>query len=155
MGRIRYTFLRLLTHNFHCEDSLWIGRGNPRLFLMISLPVPYFLLQLETYFRLTATVSTREGCPLLTVETEANGDLWSTNERGPSFVGSLGLLCRNKICLSYPGCFSQPSTKYFSFTAHYFTFCVPIAQQAGQAVVPGRLSVNNESLAATVFNWRS
>ncbi len=119
-------FQSLLTHNFHCEDSLWIGRGNPRLFLMISLPVPYFVLQLETYFRLTATVATREGWPLLIVETEANGDLWSTNERGPSLVGSLGSLCRYKIFLSYPGCFSQPKI-FFFFTAHYLTFCVPIA----------------------------
>ncbi len=31
-----------------------------------------------------------KGCPLLTVETEANGDLWSTNEGGSSMVGSLG-----------------------------------------------------------------
>jgi hypothetical protein len=33
---------------------------------------------------------TREGWPLLSVETEANGDLWSTNERGSSFAGSFG-----------------------------------------------------------------
>ncbi len=32
---------------------------------------------------------TREGQPLLTVETEATGDSKSTNERGPSLVGSL------------------------------------------------------------------
>ncbi len=30
---------------------------------------------------------TSEGWPLLTVETEVNGDSKSTNERGPSFVG--------------------------------------------------------------------
>ncbi len=29
---------------------------------------------------------TREGWTLLTVETEANGDLWNTNERGPSLM---------------------------------------------------------------------
>ncbi len=39
------------------------------------------------------TRETREGWPLLTVETEVNGDLKSTNERGPSLVGSLGLSC--------------------------------------------------------------
>jgi hypothetical protein len=33
-----------------------------------------------------------ERWPLLTLETEANGD--STCERGPSFVGSLGSTCR-------------------------------------------------------------
>ncbi len=37
---------------------------------------------------------TREGWPLLTVETEKNGDSKSTNERGPSMVVSLGLSCR-------------------------------------------------------------
>ncbi len=39
------------------------------------------------------TRETREGLPLLTVETEINGDSKSTNERGPSLVGSLGLSC--------------------------------------------------------------
>ncbi len=37
------------------------------------------------------TRETREGWPLLTVETEVNGDSKSTDERGPSLVGgSLG-----------------------------------------------------------------
>ncbi len=37
---------------------------------------------------------TREGWPRLTVDTVANGDSKSTNERVPSLVGSLGLSCR-------------------------------------------------------------
>jgi predicted peptidase len=36
------------------------------------------------------TRETREGWPLLTSETEANGDSKSTNKKGPSLVGSLG-----------------------------------------------------------------
>ncbi len=40
---------------------------------------------------------TREGWPLLKVETEVNGDAKSTNERGPFLVGSLGLSWRYKI----------------------------------------------------------
>jgi hypothetical protein len=32
----------------------------------------------------------REGWPLLAAENEANGDSWSTYDRGPSWVGSLG-----------------------------------------------------------------
>jgi hypothetical protein len=36
------------------------------------------------------------GWPLLTVETGMNGDSKSTNKRGPSLVGSLGLSCRYK-----------------------------------------------------------
>jgi hypothetical protein len=34
----------------------------------------------------------REGWPLLTVETEVNGDSESTNARGPFLVGLLGLV---------------------------------------------------------------
>ncbi len=40
------------------------------------------------------------------------------------------------------GCSSRPSTKYFFLTVNYFTSFVPIAQQAGHAVVPRRLSLN-------------
>ncbi len=36
---------------------------------------------------------------------------------------------------------SRPSTKYLQLTVHYFTSFVPIVQQAGQAVVPHRLSL--------------
>jgi hypothetical protein len=44
------------------------------------------------------------------------------------------------FCLGYS---SQPSTKYIFTTAHYFnSFYVPIAQQAGQAAVLGRLSLH-------------
>ncbi len=38
------------------------------------------------------------------------------------------------------GCSSRLSTKYFVPAVHYFNFCVPIAQQAGQTAVLGRLS---------------
>ncbi len=34
---------------------------------------------------------TREGWPLLTVPTEANGDSRSANERGPSLAGPFGI----------------------------------------------------------------
>jgi hypothetical protein len=36
------------------------------------------------------TRETREGWPVLTVETEANGDSKSTYEKGSSLVGSFG-----------------------------------------------------------------
>ncbi len=51
-----------------------------------------------------------------------------------SFVG---LFRRFLSCL---GCSSRPSTQYFFLTVHYFNSFVPIAQQAGQAVVQVRLS---------------
>ncbi len=39
-------------------------------------------------------------------------------------------------------CSRRPSSKYFFFTVPYFNSSVPIAQQAGQAVVLGRLSLS-------------
>jgi hypothetical protein len=36
----------------------------------------------------------------------------------------------------------RPGTKYFFLTVHYFASFVPNAQRAGQAVVPGHLSLN-------------
>ncbi len=65
-----------------------------------------------------------------------------TNEWGHSMVGSLDLSCRYTRFLSCLGFSSQPSTKYFFPHCILFTFCVSIAQQLGQAVVPGRLSLN-------------
>jgi hypothetical protein len=52
-----------------------------------------------------------EGWLLLNVENEASGDSWSTNERGPSLIGSLGSSCWYNRFLSCFGCSSQPSTK--------------------------------------------
>ncbi len=49
------------------------------------------------------TSTTREGWPLLTVETKENGDSKSTDERGPSLVGLLGLLRWTRdFCPSVP-----------------------------------------------------
>ncbi len=54
------------------------------------------------------------GWPLLTVDSEVNGDSKSTNERGPSLVCSPCRYMRLLYCL---GCSGQPSTKYF-FPCH-------------------------------------
>jgi hypothetical protein len=70
-----------------------------------------------------------------------SGDSKSTNcPSCPSLVGSLGLLCRYKRFLFWFGCSCRPSTKYFFLIVHYFNSFVLIAQQTGQANVPGRLS---------------
>ncbi len=61
---------------------------------------------------------------MLTVETEVNGVSKSTNERGPSLVGSLGLPSRYKRFLFCLGCSSRPSTKYF-FSSLY-TISIPL-----------------------------
>jgi hypothetical protein len=63
-----------------------------------------------------------------TVET-VNGDSQSTIERGPSLVGRLS-------------CRAMPVQNKFFLTVHYFISFVPIAQQVGQAVVLGRLSLS-------------
>ncbi len=61
---------------------------------------------------------TKEGWPLLTVETEVNGESKSTNERGPSWAGSSAFSCRYKRLLSCLGCSSRASTRYF-FSSPY------------------------------------
>ncbi len=70
---------------------------------------------------------TREGWPLLTVETEVNGYSWRTY----------------KMVLPWLVGWAQCSAlAIFFLTAHYFTSFVPVAQQAGQAVMTRRLSLN-------------
>jgi hypothetical protein len=64
------------------------------------------------------------GAPLLTIETEANGDSWKTYERGSSFVGSLGSSYRNNKLLSCLGCSSQYKILFF-LTTH-----TPLRQKA-------------------------
>ncbi len=55
----------------------------------------------------------------------ANGDTKSTNEIGPSLVGSLGLSCWYKRFLFWLDCSCRPSTKYFFLTVHSFHFICP------------------------------
>ncbi len=74
----------------------------------------------------------RDGWPLLTDETEENGDSKSTNERGPSLVGSLGLSALA----------ATAQYKNFFFLPTLFQLFCPIGQQAWQAAVLGRLSLN-------------
>jgi hypothetical protein len=82
----------------------------------------------------------REGWPLLTVETGANGDL-STNERGPSFVSSLGSSWR---CTRdfYPALADPVRPVKNIFPHHTLIHFMCSAQQHGLAGVPGRLSLN-------------
>jgi hypothetical protein len=64
-------------------------------------------------FSMVRPRETREGWPLLTIETEKNGDSQSTNQRGSSLVGSLSLSCRYRRFFLFLDCSSQPSIKYF------------------------------------------
>ncbi len=80
---------------------------------------------------------TRGGWHLLTVKTEANGDLLSTNESGPFLVSSLGK--------SFFSCFTalvNPVQNIFFLTANFFNLCVPIAKHPGRPAVQGSLSLN-------------
>ncbi len=85
---------------------------------------------------------TRDALPLLNVKTEANGDLWSTNDGGSSLV--VRLACHAGTRNFYPALAAlfSPVQNIFFLTVHYFSLCVPNAQQPGQPVVQGRLSLN-------------
>ncbi len=77
---------------------------------------PCFFLQ---FLLLLVTRETREGWPLMTVETEANGDSWKYIWKRSFFGWFVGFFVPVQYCrfLSCLGCSSKPSTKY------YFTHC--------------------------------
>ncbi len=68
------------------------------------------------------------GGRLPTVETEVHGDSKSTNERGPSLVGSVGFSCWYTRFLFYLGCSSRPS---FFLTVHYWSLS-PLPSKLGR-----------------------
>jgi hypothetical protein len=78
----------------------------------------------------------------LTVETEANRDLWGKMKGVLPWLVSRAL--RASIRDFYPALLALVSQaqNIFFLTGHYFNPCVPIAQQPGQAVVQGRQSLN-------------
>ncbi len=86
---------------------------------------------------------TKEGWPLLSVETEVNGDSTRGNERCP-FYWLVRWACR--ACtrdFALPWLFWKAQYKnIFFLTVHIFNSFVPVAQQAGQATLLGRLSLN-------------
>ncbi len=85
---------------------------------------------------------TREGWPLLTIDTKANGDSKSTQVRGPSLVGLLGLSCQYKRFFPALAALVGQIQNSFFLTVRYSNSFVPIAQQARQAVALGHLSLN-------------
>jgi|688.fasta_scaffold460044_2 hypothetical protein len=84
---------------------------------------------------------TREGWPLLTVKTEANGDSKSTNERGPSSVTVIGFLMPVQAIFVLLAAVVGPVRNIFFLSVHYLNSFLPIAQHAGQAVMQGRQSL--------------
>ncbi len=109
---------------------------NMMTYAVHLLSRPFYLAVIPT--------ETRESWPLLAVETEVNGDSKSTDERGPSLVGSSGLSCQYKRFFFSLGCSSVHVVvaveNTFSLTTHYCNSFDPIAQQAGQEAVLGHLS---------------
>jgi hypothetical protein len=87
------------------------------------------------------TKENKEGWPLLTLETEANGDLRGTYKRGSFLCWFVGLVTPVQEIFVLPWLLSPVQNIVF-LTAHYFTSYGFIAQQAGQAVVPRHLSLN-------------
>jgi hypothetical protein len=72
----------------------------------------------------------REGGPCWLLKQKQMGE-YSTNERGPSLVCSLGSSSRYKRFLSCLGCSSRPSKKYFFLTVYHLNSFVPIASKLG------------------------
>ncbi len=86
---------------------------------------------------------TREGWPLLTVETEVNGSSKRTNEKGFFLGWFVGLVVPvQEIFGSALAALVGPVQNIFFLILHYFNSFVPIGQQAGQAAVLGRLSLS-------------
>jgi hypothetical protein len=72
---------------------------------------------------------TREGWPLLAVETEANRDSRSTYERGPSLSGSCA--GTRDLCLALAALVCPVKLLFFP-TEHYFTSFVSLPSKLGR-----------------------
>ncbi len=81
--------------------------------------------------------------PQLTVETEASGGSKSTNERGPSLIGSLGSSCRYKRLLSCLGCSCLPPLSPLYTISIYVSPSLSNVG-TGQAVMLSRMSLKSE-----------
>ncbi len=94
----------------------------------------------------------KRGGPRLTVEIEANGDTWSTYERGPSWVGLWARRAGKRNFLTCLGSSKNPVQNIIFFTIHFFNLLVPIAQPGSRAGSPVSVSVDDTlpSLAAVL-----
>jgi hypothetical protein len=81
--------------------------------------------------------NTGEGWLNLTVETEVNGDLRSTKERGPSLVGWAHCASTSDFCPAFVSVGSLVQNMFF-LIEHYFSSIAQLL--AGQAVVLGHMS---------------
>ncbi len=105
-------------------------------------PLSYVLH--ESPFARVSTRENREGRPLLTGETKAIGDLWSTNERVLPWLVRWARRAATRDFYSALAVLASPEQNIFFLAAHFFHFMCPHrpATWGGQLVVPGRLSLN-------------
>ncbi len=95
--------------------------SNPILCSAFGPKKPTF--QLKMYLFSGHTREPREGWPLMTVETESQGDSRSSFERGISSVGSLGSSCSTRdFCPAFAALIGP--VKIF-FPVHYFSSSCP------------------------------
>jgi hypothetical protein len=73
------------------------------------------------------TRETRDGWPLLTAETEVNGDAKSANESGPSLVVRWARHASIRDFYPALAALVSPVQNSFFLTVHYFNSSVPIA----------------------------
>jgi hypothetical protein len=80
-------FLKKLETSLQVACSAFRKKNQAKIHSYVWLPKHMIMLKGNFAFM---SRETREGWPLqvVTAETQANGDSWSTNERGPSLVGS-------------------------------------------------------------------
>ncbi len=108
--------------------SQWMYRTYRRLFTSIVKGWRVYgnslFWQLSAQKKPIAPPQGEGAWPLLTVETEANGDSWSTYVKGPSLIGSLGSSCRYNKFLSCFGWYCY-CTKYYFPSRTLFHFISP------------------------------
>ncbi len=73
---------------------------------------------------------TRGGWLLMTIETEANVDSWSTFQSGPSLVGSFSLSADTIDFCPALAALVSPVQNIIFLTTHFFTLLVPCAHAA-------------------------
>jgi hypothetical protein len=100
------------------------GRGDKsydRKKAWSSINHSLFSVQADISYSTGWSRDTGEGLPLLTVETEAKGDLWSADETGPSLAGFVGLVEPLQEIFILPWLlWSAPVQNIFFLTAHGF-----------------------------------
>ncbi len=80
--------------------------------------------------------------PLLTVETETNGNIWSTNEGVLPWLVRWAHRAGTRDFYSALAALVSPVQNIIFLNVHFFNLCVSMAQQPVQAIVQSRLSLN-------------